>query len=105
MRYQDLSEDVINLNADDKMFWLKAIFALISAVVCSAVGIIGKYGILVTLLIYLATYPVEVYALKINPSDAGGSRRMILSGLITYLFIFTAVWGLIFSFTINWSLL
>jgi nitrate reductase NapE component len=96
-------EGVADLNVEDKIFWLKAIFALISAVVCSAVGIIGKYGILVTLLIYLATYPVEVFVLKIKPSDAGGSRRMILSGLITYLFIFTAIWGLMFSLTINWT--
>ena len=101
--YQDLSEGVIDLNVEDKIFWLKAVFVLVSAVVCSAAVIIGKYGILVALLIYLATYPVEVFVLKIKPSDAGGARRMILSGLITYLFIFTAVWGLIFSLTINWA--
>jgi hypothetical protein len=96
-------EDVADLKVDDKIFWLKASFALISAVVCSATGIIGKYGILVTLLIYLATYPVEVFVLRINPSDAGGPRRMILSGLITYLFIFTAISGLILSLTYNWG--
>jgi hypothetical protein len=98
-----LLEDVADLNVDDKIFWLKASFALISAVACSATGIIGKYGILVTLLIYLATYPVEVFVLRINPSDAGGPRRMILSGLITYLFIFTAISGLILSLTYNWG--
>jgi hypothetical protein len=105
IQYQDLSEDVFNLNAQDKMFWLKAIFALFSAVLCTVTGIIGKYGILVTVLIYLVTYPVEVFVLKINPSDVGGPLRMILSGLITYLFIFTCVSGLILSLTYNWALL
>jgi hypothetical protein len=90
------------LNVEDKIFWLKAIFALIAAMTCSATLIIGKYGILVGLLIYLATYPVEVFVLKIKPSDAGGARRMILSGLITYLFIFSCAWGLIFSLTAVW---
>lgn len=91
------------MNAEDKIFWLKVLFALIAAVLCSAAAIIGKLGILVALLIYLATYPVEILVLKITPSEAGGTRRMILSGLITYLFIFTAIWGVIFTLTYNWG--
>jgi hypothetical protein len=91
------------MNAEDKIFWLKVLFALIAAVLCSAAAIMGKFGILVALLIYLATYPVEILVLKITPSEAGGTRRMILSGLITYLFIFTAIWGVIFTLTYNWG--
>jgi hypothetical protein len=89
---------------DDKLFWLKAIFAVIAALVCSStVALIGKIGILVAFLIYLATYPVAVFFLKVPPPKEGGAwkivQKMVLSGLITYLFIFTVVWGIIFTLT------
>ena len=89
---------------DDKFFWLKAVFAIIAALVCSTSPVpIGKIGIGIAILIYLATFPVAVYLLKIPTPKEGGAwiivRKMILTGLITYLFIFMVVSGVIFSFT------
>jgi hypothetical protein len=88
---------------DDKLFWLKAIFAIIAAFVCSASPTpIGKIGIGIAVLIYLATYPLAVYVLKVpTPKGVGVMKvvqKMILSGLITYLFIFVVVSGVFFTF-------
>jgi hypothetical protein len=92
------------MNNEDKLYWLKAIFALIAALVCSSTPILlGKWGIIASLLIYLATYPVGVYVLKVEPSKVGGWKKMLYSGLITYLFIFTAIWGTVFTLTYPWS--
>nr|MDO8134337.1 hypothetical protein [Candidatus Njordarchaeum guaymaensis] len=86
------------MNDENKLYWLKALLAIVAALVCSAaVAPLGKYGIAIALLIYLATYPVAVFVLKIDPSKSGGVRKMLLSGLITFLFIFSVIWGLIFT--------
>jgi hypothetical protein len=92
------------LTDDDKLFWLKAVFAIIAAVVCSTSPTpIGKIGIGIAILIYLATYPIAVYLLKVPTPKEGGAgaivRKMILTGLITYLFVFTVVSGILFTFT------
>lgn len=89
---------------DDKLFWLKAVFAIIAALVCStSPTAIGKIGIGIAVLIYLATFPVAVYVLKVpTPKGVGAWKviqKMIVSGLITYLFIFVVVSGVIFTFT------
>jgi hypothetical protein len=89
---------------DDKLFWLKAAFAVVAALICSVSPTpIGKIGIGIGILIYLATYPVAVYVLKVPPPKGAGAwlviRKMILTGLITYLFIFVVVSGILFTFT------
>ncbi|WXG43136.1 MAG: hypothetical protein WED04_03625 [Promethearchaeati archaeon SRVP18_Atabeyarchaeia-1] len=87
---------------DDKLFWLKAVFALIAALVCSTSPTpIGKIGLGIALLIYLATYPVAVFVLKVPQPKGAGTwkviQKMILSGLITYLFIFLVTSGILFT--------
>jgi hypothetical protein len=91
------------MNDDDKLFWVKAVFAIIAALVTSTSPTpIGKIGIGIAILIYLATYPVAVYLLKVPTPKGGGAwnivQKMILSGLITYLFIFMVVSGVVFTF-------
>jgi hypothetical protein len=86
------------MNDENKLYWLKVLLAVIAALVCSAaVAPLGKFGIAIALLIYLATYPLAVFVLKIDPSKSGGTRKILLSGLITYLFIFCAIWVVIFT--------
>ena len=86
------------MNDENKLYWLKVLLAIVAASICSAaVTPLGKYGILIALLIYLTTYPVAIYVLKVDPSKSGGARKMLLSGLITYLFIFSVTWGLMFT--------
>nr|MDO8100323.1 hypothetical protein [Candidatus Njordarchaeota archaeon] len=86
------------MNDENKLYWLKALLAIVAGLVCSTtVAPLGKYGILIALLMYLATYPIAVFVLKVDPSKSGGVRRMLLSGLITYLFIFSVIWGIMFT--------
>jgi hypothetical protein len=86
------------MNDENKLYWLKVLLAIVAASICSAaVAPLGKYGILIALLIYLTTYPIAIYVLKVDPLKSGGARKILLSGLITYLFVFTVIWGFIFT--------
>jgi hypothetical protein len=102
--FQPLVGGVSEVRDDDKLFWLKAIFALIAALICSTSATpIGKIGLGIAILVYLATYPIAVYVLKVSPPKEAGAwkvvQKMILSGLITYLFMFLVVSAILFTLT------
>jgi len=91
------------MNDDNKLYWLKMLLAIAAALVCSTFRIYRLPGIGLGVLIYLATYPLAVYVLRVDPSKSGGARKILLSGLITYLFVFTVLWSIIFTLQ-NYSL-
>lgn len=91
------------MNDENKLYWLKMLLSVTAALICSAFRIYRLPGIGLGLLIYLTTYPLAVFVLKVDPTKSGGPRKILLSGLITYLFIFTVIWSIIFTLQ-NYSL-
>ncbi len=95
-----LAEKIREMNANDKMYYLKITFAIIASILCVLFDLRGWRGGLFGLVIYGFTYYITIYVLNIDPSEVGGRTKVITSGLFSYLLIWVLVWTILFDFIV-----
>ncbi len=95
-----LTEKIREMNANDRMYYLKIFFAIIASILCVLFDLRGWRGGLFGLVIYGFTYYITIYVMGIDPSEVGGKTKVITSGLVTYLLIWVLTWTILFDFIV-----
>ncbi len=87
---------------NDKQYYVKIMFALISALVCGAWGqaFAGIRGLMFGILLYALTLYIIVYILNIAPEELGGLQKLITNSLPSYLLLWVLLWTVIYAFTL-----
>jgi hypothetical protein len=86
-------------NPKDQQYFLKMLFAIISAVVCGLAGtsFAGLRGVMFGFLMYAASLFVIVYLLDIAPEDIGGRQKLVTDTLFSFLMLWVLLWTLIYT--------
>ena len=100
MYMPSIYEKIKKLNANDKMYYLKILFAILASILCIVFDLRGWRGGLFGLVIYGFTYYFTIYVMGIDPSEVGGKSKVITSGFFSYLLIWILFWTIIFNFII-----
>ncbi len=95
-----LTEKIREMNANDRMYYLKIFFAIIASILCVLFDLRGWRGGLFGLVIYGFTYYITIYVMGIDPSEVGGKTKVITSGLFSYLLIWVLTWTILFDFIV-----
>ncbi len=84
----------------DQSFYVKMLFATISAIVCGLNGVAfaGVRGVLFGFLVYTLSLFVIVYVMDIDPSEIGGRQKLVTDSLASYLLLWILLWTLIYVF-------
>ncbi|MHA1934544.1 MAG: hypothetical protein ACW97A_04635 [Candidatus Thorarchaeota archaeon] len=87
---------------NDKQYYVKMMFALISALVCGIAGqaFAGIRGLMFGILLYALTLYIIVYILGIEPEQLGGLQKLITNTLPSYLLLWVLLWTVIYAFTL-----
>jgi len=88
---------------NDQQYYVKILFALISALVCGLAGPIfaGTRGVIFGFLVYILALFVIRYLLEIDLETLGGTQKMITNSLVSYLMLWVVLWTLMYAFTIS----
>ncbi|MBD3405881.1 MAG: hypothetical protein GF411_07105 [Candidatus Lokiarchaeota archaeon] len=87
---------------NDQQFYVKILFAVISAILCALGGIpfAGIRGLMFGVFVYILTLYIIVYLLEIDPEVLGGRTKLITNSLPSYLLLWVLLWTLFFAFLI-----
>lgn len=87
---------------NDQQYYVKMMFALISAIICAAGGqtFAGTRGLMTGLLIYALSLYAVVYLLGIDPEELGGRQKLITNTLPSYLLLWVLIWTVLYAFTL-----
>jgi hypothetical protein len=86
---------LFQLSSLSKIYWSKLILAIVSAILCSILGLTGLQGIAFGVVIYFSSYMLTRYVFKIDPSEVGGIRTIFTKGIGTYFFTWITTWTII----------
>ena len=92
---------------NDQQYYVKILFAFISALICSIGGqaFAGTRGVMLGFLIYVLSLFVIRYLLEVEPEQLGGMQKMITNSLFSYLMLWTVIWTLLYAFSIPENIL
>ncbi|MBY8997196.1 MAG: hypothetical protein KGD60_05650 [Candidatus Thorarchaeota archaeon] len=88
---------------NDQQYYVKILFALISALVCGLAGpaFAGTRGVIFGFLVYILALFVIRFLLEIDLETLGGTQKMITNSLVSYLMLWVVLWTLMYAFTIS----
>lgn len=92
---------------NDQQYYVKILFAFISAIICGIGGqaFAGTRGVMLGFLIYALALFVIRYLLEVEPEQLGGMQKMITNSLFSYLMLWTVIWTLLYAFSIPENIL
>ncbi len=88
---------------NDQQYYVKILFALISALVCGIAGpaFAGTRGVIFGFLVYVLSLFAIRYLLEIDLETLGGTQKMITNSLVSYLMLWVVLWTLMYAFTLS----
>ncbi|MHA1615597.1 MAG: hypothetical protein ACTSYJ_12190 [Candidatus Thorarchaeota archaeon] len=92
---------------NDQQYYVKILFAFISALLCGIGGqaFAGTRGVMLGFLIYVLSLFAIRYLLEVEPEQLGGLQKMITNSLFSYLMLWTVIWTLLYAFSIPENIL
>ncbi len=79
------------------MYYIRVAFAVVAGIISGAMNIIGVYGVLIALAIFLLSYVFFKYVTKGLAAAVLDKNKFILTAIFSYFFIWFVVW----TITIN----
>lgn len=88
------------MKPDTKIYILRGIFGLITAIICVIMDLRDFPGIMFGLAMYILTIPIIRNVLKIKASNLTAPEQIYLNGLAPYLAIWIITWTIVYTFQI-----
>ncbi len=79
------------------VYWSRFGLAILSALICFILRLKGDAGIAVALIVYAASYLLVRYGLGYGEAALKGKQRAVMLGSGTFVFVWAAVWMLLFT--------
>ena len=82
-----------DLKPQSKVYWLRLLFAVLAAFICSpfVLGLNNVLGILVGILVYVASYYIFRDVMKLDIKTIG-ARKLITTGIGSYAILWIVFW-------------
>lgn len=85
-------------NAAEKVYWSKAVLAVVAAFVCIIFNLTDFYGLGFGIGFYFASVLIYRYILNIWPNKISSLRQLYMIGVGAYFLTWIVLWSTIYNF-------
>jgi hypothetical protein len=87
----------IKLKPSSLVYWTRIGLAVLTAILCLGLQLLGIRGIILGVLMYVASYYLIRYGMGVEPKAVGGGNKLYTIGIGTYFIVWLFMWALLYT--------
>jgi len=87
----------IKLKPSSLVYWTRIGLAVLTAILCLGLQLLGIRGIILGVLMYVASYYLIRYGLGVEPKAVGGGNKLYMIGIGSYFIVWLFMWALLYT--------